>query len=83
MAAAREQLGSAQAAAAAAKAAVGEKMVAQASAVAAFEQSFLDRTKTEQAALLEQIAGMLTRCVDCGVGAEKGEHVGELVGPGS
>lgn len=58
----RQQLGAAKAAAAAAKAEVSEKLAAQAGSVASFERSFVAKTQTEQAALLEQIAGMLTRC---------------------
>ncbi|PRW51062.1 125 kDa kinesin-related -like [Chlorella sorokiniana] len=60
VAAVREQLNAAKAAAAATKAAVADKLGAQAAAVAAFEQSFLAKTQSEQGALLEQIAGMLS-----------------------
>lgn len=59
----QQQLAAARAAAAAARGDVARRLGAQAGAVEAFEAAFLDRTRAEQAALMEQIGGMLSSFV--------------------
>ncbi|KAL4443980.1 hypothetical protein ABPG75_011717 [Micractinium tetrahymenae] len=59
----RQQLSAARAAAAAARGDVARRLGAQAGAVEAFEAAFLDKTRAEQAALMEQIGGMLSSFV--------------------
>ncbi|KAL4437763.1 hypothetical protein ABPG77_005675 [Micractinium sp. CCAP 211/92] len=59
----RQQLAAARAAAAAARSDVARRLGGQAGAVEAFEAAFLDKTRAEQAVLMEQIGGMLSSFV--------------------
>jgi uncharacterized protein (DUF2164 family) len=58
-----QHMGETNAAAAAARGQVAERLEAATDAVDAFESSFLAKTQAEQAALVEQIGGMLARWV--------------------
>lgn len=75
----RQQLAAARAAAAAARSDVARRLGGQAGAVEAFEAAFFDKTRAEQAVLMEQIGGMLSRWAGLPPVASCGDSAGQLL----